>query len=181
MMTEEEALELVLKKVISKTPDCSILSEETESHDACYVFYYQSNQYISSGKLEDMYVGHGPVIVCRETYEVFETGSSRAPLEYIDTFKACGDPNAVLTGIVEIFDWREGANTTKATKLIRNFSHHGLADAKNIIDRVLEGHAVSFTVADITKAQEVSLALISNNFAAEQLWSNKVSRKNTVN
>ena len=31
-------------------------------------------------------------------------------MEYIDTFKACGDPNAELTDIVEIIDWIKGAN-----------------------------------------------------------------------
>jgi len=173
IMTEQEALELVLDEVISKTPECSVLSDKTEAHDACYVFYYQSNQYISSGKLEDMYVGHGPVIVCRETSEVFETGSSRSSLEYIDTFKACGDPNAERTDIVEIFDWREGANKVEATKLIRKFSNLGLADAKQIIDSVLEGRCTSFKVSERELVDKVIESLSDMNINAKRLWSNQ--------
>jgi len=171
-MTEQEALKLVLREVISQTPDCSVLSEKTEAHNACYVFYYQSNKYISSGKLEDMYVGHGPVIVCRKTSEVFETGSSRASLEYIDTFKACGDPNAAPTDIIEISEWKEGANKVAATKLIRSFSNLGLSDAKNIVDDVLAGYPASFKVSDIAQVDAVVVGLTDNNFLARRLWSN---------
>jgi len=161
-----------LREVISQTPDCSVLSEETETHNACYVFYYQSNKYISSGKLEDMYVGHGPVIVCRSTNTVFETGSSKAPQKYIDTYKACGDPNAELTDIVEISEWKESANKVAATKLIKSFSNLGLADAKNIVDDVLEGYSASFKVSDIAQVDEVVVGLTDNNFVARRLWSN---------
>jgi len=169
-----------LREVISQTPDCSVLSEKTEAHNACYVFYYQSNKYISSGKLEDMYVGHGPVIVCRKTSEVFETGSSRASLEYIDTFKACGDPNAERTDIVEVFDWREGANKVEATKLIKSFGNLDLADAKNIVDSILEGHPASFKVSDLALADEAVSRLINMNFSARRLWSNQRKKLSLV-
>ena len=173
-MTKQEALDLVLKEVLSQTPDCSVLEEETETHPDCYVFYYQSNKYISTTKFKDMYVGHGPVIVCRNTKTIFETGSSKSPLEYVNNFSACGDPHAELTDILEIFEWKEGANKIEAIKLVKNYGAFGLAEAKGLIDKTLEGHSVSFTVSDISEAADIVAALTSTGFQTRQLWSNQV-------
>jgi len=69
--------------------------------------------------------------------------------------------------------WREGANKVAATKLVRNYSDLGLAEAKEIVGSVVEGYPASFKVSDPAQADEVLAGLTDNNFAARRLWSNQ--------
>ena len=172
-MTKQEANELIVKDVLNAQPDCVVMDELTEVYPSFFVFFYQSKKYISSGKLKDMRVGQGPVIVCKNTSKVFETSAAKSPLEYIKCFEACGDPLAELTDIIKIIAWVEGAEKVKATKLIKRYGNLGLADAKFIVDNVLEGNSSAFQVVDIQEIDQTVTDLVNLGFTAKRLWSNQ--------
>lgn len=172
-MTKQEAKELILREALTTQPDCVVIDDLTEIYSDFFVFFYQSKEYISSGKLEDMYVGNGPVIVCKNTRKVFETGSEKSSLEYIENFEACGDPNAELTDMVEVTGWQEGANKVQATKLIKRYGKLRLADAKFIVDSVMDDNSNTFRVVDALEIDEAVAGLINSGFPSKRIWSNQ--------
>jgi len=172
-MTKHEAIELVLKEVLSTKPDCSLIEEAQEEYPSCFVFYYQSSKYNSSRNMSDMYVGQGPVIVCKKTNQVFETGSQKSTHDYLEAFDACSDPNAEKTQLIQVTGWTEGAEKVKATKAVKYYSELGLADSKKVIDSALKEIPASFKVIDKTKIICALDELKNMGFKCRQLWSNE--------
>lgn len=172
-MTEQEAIELVQKEVLSSKPDCALIQEAHEEYQSCFVLYYQSSKYISSGNTNDMYVGYGPVIVCKNTSRVLETGSQKTTQEYVDAFDACGDPNAVKTEFILVSGWVSGAKKVDATKTIKFYSGLGLADSKKITDSALNEVPSSFKVNDKLSIDAALKELKEAGFRSRQLWSNE--------
>ena len=67
----------------------------------------------------------------------------------------------------------EGAEKVKATKLIKRYGNLGLADAKFIVDNVLEGNSSAFQVVDIQEIDQTVTDLVNLGFTAKRLWSNQ--------
>ena len=172
-MKISEAVKIFERRVLVDKPECALLQESTLEHGSCFVFYYQSKQYIQSGKFSDMYVGQGPVIVCKETGGVFETGSAFPTEHYVFAFEACGDPLAEPTASISISHWSEGASAVKAIKCIQSSTGKGLAQSKPIIDQVLDGECVFVELSSVEIVKTTIETLSEYGFYSEQLWSNQ--------
>ena len=172
-MNIAEAKEIVEREVISSNPDCALLEESTSEFLSCFVFYYQSKKYIESGKFEEQYVGQGPVIVCKNTGKVFETGSAYSTEHYVSAFEKCGDPFGEPTNRVKITGWNEGANKVQATKLVKAISGSNLSEAKKVIDSALLNAEPSFIANTDQMASEAVVKLKGYGFDSKQLWSNQ--------
>jgi len=170
-MNTVEAQNIVEEKIISKLCNCSVIEKYTKEYDTCFVFYYQSNDYIESHDIKDMLVGQGPVIVDKISGKIFETGSAYSTEHYVKAFEACGNPYGEPSSIILITGWQDGANKVGATKLIKQLTGFGLADAKQVIDSVLSGNKESITLLDINKVQNTAEQLNSLGFNNKQLWS----------
>jgi ribosomal protein L7/L12 len=173
MINFEEAQNLIRDKVLLKLEDCALMEESTQEFDFGWAFFYQSKKYIESRDFKDMYVGQGPVIVDKHSGEFFETGSSKSTEDYLDAFKACGDPNAELTNFVELNGWREGANKVSTTKHIKSIMGIGLKDAKGIVASVLMGKTISFEVPSQDEALNAVRIFDEYGFNCRRLWSNQ--------
>ena len=55
---------------------------------------------------------------------------------------------------VIITGWREGLLKISFTHLLREYFHHGLKDAKGIVDRVLEGETITILSENIEIASK---------------------------
>ena len=172
-MNKIEAQALVEKEVLSDLSDCSLMESSTEEFSSCFVFYYQSTKYIESGSFKDMYVGQGPVIVCKSTGNIFETGSAYPTDHYVNAFTACGDPFGEPTSKISITGWREGASAVNAIRCIKNASATGLSEAKSNIDQVLSDKSVVIDLSSKDKIESTIASLSEYGFESTQLWSNQ--------
>ncbi len=172
-MNLNDAKMIVEKKIIAQNQDCALMSDATIEYVSCFVFYYQSKKFIESGNSDEMYVGHGPVILCKNTGQVFKTGSVHSTEHYVNAFETCGDPHGELTNKVEVIGWMDGARTVEAIKYIKKVSGLGLSKAKGIIDFALQDKSSIFDLSDVDKAKEVVQKLNEIGFKTKQLWSNQ--------
>ncbi len=67
-----------------------ILDEKTEEYEFGWVFYYNSAQYIETGKFRYALAGNAPLIVNRFNGEIIETGTAQAPKYYINNYANTG-------------------------------------------------------------------------------------------
>lgn len=56
--------------MLSKYIDGALIDDATTEFAKCFVFYYQSKDYIESNKLSDMLVGQGPILVDKSTGKI---------------------------------------------------------------------------------------------------------------
>ncbi|MGH1539877.1 MAG: hypothetical protein ACRBHB_05625 [Arenicella sp.] len=172
-MNEIEAREIVSKQIVGKLEEFSLMDESTQEFATCFAFYYQNNDYIKSRDFREMSVGAGPVLVCKQSGSVFETGSTYSTEQYVKAFESCGDPFGELTKNISVYGWREGANKVAATKLIKAKSGLNLRDSKNIIDKTLNNEESRFSTESVEESRLVNEELVEYGFKCKQLWSNQ--------
>jgi len=176
-MHKSEAVKIFESRVLADNPDCALLAESTLERESCFVFFYQSKQYIETGNFKDMVVGHGPVIICKETGKVFHLGSAHTTEHYVNAFEACGDPFGELTASILISSCSEGANAVKAIKCLSPTTGKGLAHSKHVIDQVLGGEGIVVELPALEKVKSTITCLSEYGFYSEQLWSNHGANK----
>ncbi|WNO08878.1 hypothetical protein [Teredinibacter sp. KSP-S5-2] len=172
-MNKIEAREIVSQQVIEKYEGFSLMDESTQEFATCFAFYYQNDQYIKSRNILEMSVGAGPILVCKKSGAVFETGSAHSAEHYVKAFESCGDPFGELTEHILVFGWKEGADKVAATKLIKAKSGLNLRDSKIIIDKALKYEESRFSTENSEESAFVSEELSRLGFECKQLWSNQ--------
>jgi ribosomal protein L7/L12 len=172
-MNVEEAINKVEQLILASKPDCTLIENSTLEYPHCFVFFYQSKKYVETGDPRAMLVGHGPVLVSRKNGRVFETGSVYPAEQYVEALEACGDPYGEQTDNVKITGWHEGANKVEAIKLVNSKSGVGLAQAKSIVDCVLENKESVFSAGTAKDAEKAVDLLKKLGFKSTQLWSNQ--------
>lgn len=173
IMNEIEAKEIVNRKLLEKLESFSLMDESTQEFATCFAFYYQNNDYIKSRDFRGMSVGAGPVLVCKQSRAVFETGSAHSTEQYVRAFESCGDPYAELTEHILVTGWNRNANKVAATKLIKDKSGLNMRDSKTIIDKALKNEESRFSTESIEESSLVSKELNKLGFKCKQLWSNQ--------
>ena len=111
--------------------------------------------------------------MCKATGKCFETGSTFSAEEYVKAFEACGDPYGQPTSKIQRVGWVEGAIAVNAIKCIKTAANLNLAQAKSIIDAVLEGSSTIVVLDSIDKVESAIQYLRENGFESTQLWSNQ--------
>ncbi|SMF68870.1 hypothetical protein SAMN02745866_04342 [Alteromonadaceae bacterium Bs31] len=172
-MNKIEAKEIVNRQVLEKLKGFSLMEESTQEFATCYAFYYQNNEYIKSRDFRDMSVGAGPVLVCKQTGAVFETGSAYPTEQYVKAFESCGDPYGELTSQISVYGWQDGANKVAATKLVKAKSGLNMRDSKTIIDKALKNEESRFSTESVEESGSVNKELCRLGFKCKQLWSNQ--------
>lgn len=149
------------------------MPEFTKEFTKCFAVFYQSDEYIKSKNFLKMIVGHGPVLVEKNTGKIFETGSVYVTEHYVTAFEITGDPFAELSSRIKIFGWEPGANKPSAVSAIYKNIGFKLKDAKLLIDNVLSGKTQVVECNDIETAEKLNDELKTNGFKSEHLWSNE--------
>ena len=153
--------------------DCALMPDSTTEYDTCFTFFYQSTSYLKSGNMNEMLVGHGPVIIDKQTGKVFETGSAYSEQRYVMAYEACGDPFASPKNSVIVQGWLPNADKVTATKFVKKVSTLSLSEAKKIIDHALDDKSTTFDVLPEYDTSEVVKKLNKIGFRSKQLWSSK--------
>ena len=92
-MNKQEAQKLVeveLEKSADKFDpvECVIFEEETIEKQWGWVFFYQAKSYVETGDFREMLGGNAPIIVNRNTGELFHTGTAHEVDHYISEYEA---------------------------------------------------------------------------------------------
>lgn len=172
-MNIAEAEKLVEEKVLCGKSGFKVIPNSTEEFNTCFAVYYQGEEYVDTSDTFKMYVGHGPVLVSKNSAEVFETGSAYSTKHYVSAFEACGDPMATPTEFVRIFGWNDGAKKVSATKCIKSATNLGLISAKEVVDSALNNESTTVSFPSATQASVVAKRLQEHGFKCKQLWSNE--------
>lgn len=106
------------------------------THAASY-FSTKNQKFIEAARFENISVGNGPVLISRESGEVFETGLGFSVDRYLKAFDACGDPYGTPTDKVRILACYPTVDKICAIRLVKEKSGLGLSQAKAAIDNVL--------------------------------------------
>ena len=169
-MNKYEAETIVARKLELGRKDCSIVPDATREFEKCFAVFYQAKKYIENGDFASMLVGHGPVLVDKESGDVFETGSAYPVERYVEAFEVSGDPYTELSHSILISGWNEGANAVDAMKYIRRKLNIGLAESKRYIDSVMDRKAAEIDCKDNSTARDICDYLNKQGFIAKQLW-----------
>ena len=89
MLTREQAAEAVtqaLDRRIGSVP-VALVDEETIERPLCWVFFYNSKQFLETGIFEHRLAGNGPVIVNKKTGDVEFFGTFRSPLFFVEEYE----------------------------------------------------------------------------------------------
>ncbi|WP_144394383.1 YrhB domain-containing protein [Pleionea sediminis] len=172
-MNKEDANKIVEEELGLHEQSCSVMPEITEEYGKCFAVYYQGNEYIKTKDDLQMLVGHGPVLVEKDTGKVFETGSANSTEHYVHIFEQCGDPFASLSNRVKVEEWVEGAIAVTAIKAVRDKLGCGLSSAKKIVEAVISGEPQILECECEKVAKELVRELNACGFNSKHLWSNQ--------
>lgn len=89
-MREAQSLvedELERSKCDHNPIDCVILEEQTIEKSWGWVFFYQSKAFVETGEFRKMLGGNAPIIVNRNTGELFHTGTAHDIEHYINQYE----------------------------------------------------------------------------------------------
>ena len=70
-----------------------IIEEAIQEYDFGWVFCYNSKGFLETGNLAHALAGNAPLIVDRNSGELFVTGTARDLDYYVNNFKRTGNPN----------------------------------------------------------------------------------------
>jgi hypothetical protein len=71
----------------------TILPEATQEEDVCYIFFYDIERSEISGKEDDFLVGNAPLLVARDSGNLFVLGTALPVERYIQAFREYGNPH----------------------------------------------------------------------------------------
>jgi hypothetical protein len=90
MINIERAKEIALKKVsdIEKKSNVklALLEDETIEFKYGWIFFYQSEEYVTTGNLNSLVGGNAPILIDKSDESVHETGTSREVEFYIEEY-----------------------------------------------------------------------------------------------
>lgn len=169
-MNREQAEKIVEQKVLTKYPECAILKDATREFDTCFAVFYQSEIYIETGKVDDMLIGQGPVLVDKNTKRIYETGSAYTTEHYVRALEECGDPFGIPTENVLIEGLRDEAEITAIIGILKEYTRSNSRELKLLLDQVRNGHVVKLACGNASEAEKMVRGLQETGLIARQLW-----------
>jgi ribosomal protein L7/L12 len=161
-MNIEEAENLVKPLIVGGT------ITKTEDFGELFAVHFVNDEYYASGKMEDMMVGAGPMMVEKKTATVFATGSGQSATEYAAAYKECGSVYGKPSSSVSI----SGSENDKAAILnLKSILSIGLKEAKSLAATINSGEPVIINIGSSVEAEVVVNKLKQKGFIAKQVWS----------
>ncbi|HDR9769529.1 TPA: hypothetical protein QDC27_004794 [Burkholderia cepacia ATCC 25416] len=151
---------------LARAVGITIIDAATSEFDVGWVFYYQSSRFLETGDVRDSLAGNAPLFVSRDDGRAISVSYHRPITESIQAHRACGDPNGYKESQVRLTRWLAGANEVQATRLIRQNSHMGLAEAKHSVDRCLAARETVIETKDVASAKQLVIDLAEVEFHA---------------
>ncbi len=95
MLTLEQAKAKVVEslKEADANHNCIVIDEFTEIYPFGWIFFYQSREFVETGREEFELFGNAPYLVDAMTGAVFVTGTGRPISYYVTNYQLRGDPH----------------------------------------------------------------------------------------
>lgn len=93
MITKEEAQKIIYNKIneidhsSSDMPEMVIVEDSTIEKEYGWIFFYESKDFLESGKTRDAIAGNSPYIFNKYTAEIVETGAAHTIEYYIKEYE----------------------------------------------------------------------------------------------
>ncbi len=156
---------------------CAIVPGSTMEFKKCFAVFYQSKQYIETGEFNQMLVGHGHVLVDKESGSIYSTGSAYSVERYVEAFEESGDPFAEKSESLLVVQCSNKNNAPDVIKYLHAKLIIGLAKSKEYVDSIIGGKTIELICKDPIVANEVSEYLNNRGFLTKQLWKSAKSGK----
>jgi len=163
-MDNKELRDLVAQNVIGST-----ITEITEQ-DGFYIIHFVNNEYYETKDVQYMLVGAGPLLVNKETKEIFETGSGQIPSYYIESYHKTGTIYANPSNKIEVIGINDSPNKSEAILLLKKLCKISTIESKNLVEKAYNKIPSIIELESTDKAKEVTSTLKIANFIVEQLW-----------
>lgn len=173
-LTQAQSLAIAQQRVdeMSRTGEPMRIAH-AEEVDIGWVFYYDSAHFLDTGDQSAQLLGNAPLFVDASSGQLFVLGTARSYLDYLETYRACGDPHGIPLPEVELTGWREGALAISAIKLIRAHTGLGLFDAKQAVDAALSSRRSVLPARDVPGARALVAELAALHFVARLRYSTR--------
>lgn len=132
--------------------------------------YFVNDAYYQSGKIEDMAIGSGPIILVKSSGEVFRTGSGQTTAEYVEAYRESGHVYGSLSETLEIRALPEQVTRKQCILDLKKAISIDISVSKAAVDKLLTGEFAEFSFADENRAQEAQQQLSKIGFSAKQRW-----------
>lgn len=135
LVEQRDAIELVeeyVRRIQADTP-LIVFPEITETHDFGWVIFY------GSADPSNPVAGNGPVIVDKNTGDLFPTGTVYSLADYVNNFKETGDPHRRLGRSVTLNGVHCDEHRIEIVKTIRELAPLSLGAAKKFLEDCLDG------------------------------------------
>lgn len=70
--------------------ELAIIDDATIETDSCWVFFYNSKEYLEKKNFSDMIVGNSPILIAKKDGALHETGTAYPIEHYIQNFEEHG-------------------------------------------------------------------------------------------
>lgn len=96
MLSREEAIARVKGHLVALEPgvgvELALLEQNTLEEDFGWVFFYQSKDFLESGRVSDKLAGNSPIIVDRRDGTIHTTGTAHPIESYVSNYRRYGSP-----------------------------------------------------------------------------------------
>ncbi len=137
-MTKDEAHTIVQKEELGEVSSYAIMPECTEDHGDLWAVYVQSKRYIRTGDDMDMSFGSGATLAEKSTGKIFHTGSALGTQDYINAFRATGDPQAEKIFELEISQFPDNVDREKLISVIKAITQLNKSEIETTADDIIK-------------------------------------------
>lgn len=151
-MKANEAEELV-KIEIEKDSDLFIvMPQHTFESNKCYAVFYQTKKYVETKNTDYMAIGHGAILVDKETRKLFHTGSGRIVTSYIDSYEKYGDPHLQENKhfLKVVYQPTKSGNNLNAIRLVKMLTNLGITESKENLENMKKGNEITVKNHDLS-------------------------------
>lgn len=127
-----DLVEEYVQRIQADTP-LIVFPEFTKTHDFGWIFFY------GSADPSNPVAGNGPVIVDKNTGDLYPTGTAYPLSDYINNFKETGDPHRRLGRTITLNGLKFDEHRIVIVMKIREMAHLSLGAAKKLLDDCLNG------------------------------------------
>ena len=157
------------KKLVQSTLEGFTITEIEDFGDI-FAIYFVNNKYYKSKDPKDLPAGGGPLIIIKNSQEIFTTGSALGAKQYVQAFRECGDIYGRVSNSIEIYELPKDKDKKHCILSLKKIIGKDLSESKKIVEEVTAGISVSVTLKDRWQLQEVHEKLVSSGFSVKYIW-----------
>lgn len=157
------------KKLVQSTLEGFTITEVKDFGDI-FAIYFVNNKYFKSKDPKDLPAGGGPLIIIKDSQEIFITGSALGADHHVQAYRECGDVYGSVSNSIEIYELPKNKDKKHCILSLKKIIGKDLSESKKIVEKLTTGTPVAVALKDRWQLQEVHEKLLSNGFSVKYIW-----------